>query len=334
MEQRDLGSTGIRVSYLGFGCGNVGGLMVRGSHADQVAAVARAVEAGITYFDTAAQYGDGESERNLGRALNELKPRVYVGTKVRVPPEAAGDPSTGSGRRIQGAVARSVEASLGRLGCDSVDLIQLHNNIARAGRPAALTPEQVLAEVRAAFDRLQEQGKVRFCGITGVGETAAILRVIASRRFNSVQAPYNLLNPSPGQAVPAGFPHQDFGRLIDVAAEHGVGTIGIRVMAGGALAGLPQRHPIASSAPSPIGTAASYDDDLHAAARFGFLVEKGYAVDLPDAALRFALSNPGLSTALVGCSDMGQLEAAIASAERGPLSAQALDELRVLHSGR
>ena len=58
MEQRDLGHTGLRVSALGFGCGSIGGLMVRGDPADQRRAVARALDAGITYFDTAAQYGD------------------------------------------------------------------------------------------------------------------------------------------------------------------------------------------------------------------------------------------------------------------------------------
>ncbi|HEY1300507.1 MAG TPA: aldo/keto reductase, partial [Stellaceae bacterium] len=65
MEMRTLGRTGIRVSALGFGCGAVGGLMVKGAAADQERAVARALELGINYFDTAAMYGNGESEKNL-----------------------------------------------------------------------------------------------------------------------------------------------------------------------------------------------------------------------------------------------------------------------------
>jgi aryl-alcohol dehydrogenase-like predicted oxidoreductase len=69
MEKRTLGRTGLKVSVLGFGCGAVGGLMVRGSPADQERAVARATELGIDYFDTAAMYGNGESERNLGRVI-------------------------------------------------------------------------------------------------------------------------------------------------------------------------------------------------------------------------------------------------------------------------
>src|SRR5215510_12117650 len=73
MEYRELGRTGLRVSMLGFGCGNVGGLIIRGAHQDRVRAVARAMEAGINYFDTAPSYGDGQSEQNLGQVLRELR---------------------------------------------------------------------------------------------------------------------------------------------------------------------------------------------------------------------------------------------------------------------
>ena len=75
MEKRRLGKTGFEVSVLGFGCGAVGGLMTNGDPADQERAVARALEIGINYFDTAAQYGDGQSETNLGRAIKTLKLR-------------------------------------------------------------------------------------------------------------------------------------------------------------------------------------------------------------------------------------------------------------------
>src|SRR5262245_65534247 len=85
MQRRTLGKTGVELAVLGFGCGAVGGLMVRGTAADQERAVARALELGINYFDTAPLYGDGESERNLGRVLKTLRPNVIVGTKVRIP---------------------------------------------------------------------------------------------------------------------------------------------------------------------------------------------------------------------------------------------------------
>src|SRR5437764_10964878 len=121
VEKRKLGRTGLDVSLLGFGCGAVGGLMIKGAAADQERAVARAVELGINYFDTAQMYGNGESERNLGRVLKALKPGVYVGTKVRLPPTERG--------QIGQAIAASLEASLQRLQLERVDLYQFHNAI-------------------------------------------------------------------------------------------------------------------------------------------------------------------------------------------------------------
>ena len=122
MEYRQLGRTGLRVSALGFGCGAVGGLLVRGDTAEMVRTVARAVELGVNYFDTAAIYGNGVSETNLGRVLAELRPEVLVGTKVMVGEDELDD--------IESAVTRSVERSLDRLRRDRVDLIQLHNPLA------------------------------------------------------------------------------------------------------------------------------------------------------------------------------------------------------------
>ena len=88
METRVFGRSGLRLSILGFGCGAVGGLMVRGSAADQDRAIGLALDAGINYFDTAVQYGNGVSETNLGRVMGARKPAgVVIGTKVRIPSE-------------------------------------------------------------------------------------------------------------------------------------------------------------------------------------------------------------------------------------------------------
>src|ERR1700733_5641641 len=111
MQMRVFGRTGMQLSVLGFGCGAVGGFMVRGDPAEQERVVARALAAGVNYFDTAVQYGDGESEKNLGRVLQKLKPaNVFVGTKVRVPPGEFG--------RIADTVTTSPDGSLARLGLD------------------------------------------------------------------------------------------------------------------------------------------------------------------------------------------------------------------------
>jgi aryl-alcohol dehydrogenase-like predicted oxidoreductase len=326
MQLRVFGRTGMRLSVLGFGCGAVGGLMVRGDAADQERTVARAIAAGVNYFDTAVQYGDGQSETNLGRVLQQLKPaNVAVGTKVRVPPGDTG--------RIDDAVRTSLEGSLVRLCLDRVDILHLHNPITESGGSSALSVRQVLDEVAPAFERLREQGKIRFLGMTALGETAALHQVIDARVFDSAQVVYNMLNPSAAGALPARYPAQDYGQLFDHTEAAGVGVVGIRVLAGGALSGSPARHPIAGPAPEPIGSAMSYDADIDRARRLMPLVEEGLAASLTEAATRFALSHPAMGTILVGMATPQQFEDALTAAEKGPLPQAALDRLSALRQG-
>ena len=238
MEMRVFGRTGMQLSALGFGCGAVGGLMVRGDPLDQERTIARAIAAGVNYFDTAVQYGNGESEKNLGRVLQRLEPaNVAVGTKVRL--------ASGDFGRIADAVAKSLEGSLGRLRLDRIDIFHLHNAITETGGREALSVRQVLGDVVPAFERLRQQGKTRFLGLTAIGDTAALHQVIDARAFDSAQVVYNILNPSAAAGLPANYPAQDYGRLFDHTRAAGVGVIGIRVLAGGALSGLAERHPIA-----------------------------------------------------------------------------------------
>ncbi len=322
MDQRILGKTGLKVSVLSFGCGAVGGLMVKGAAADQERAVARAMELGINYFDTAPMYGNGESERNLGRVLKALKrPKVYVGTKVLV--GATGD--------IDRHIADSMEASLQRLGLDSVDLYQLHNPISDEKREGTIDPAAVRAHVLPAFERLRKQGKARFFGFTALGETPAIHSVLDA--FDSAQVSYNMLNPSAGAKLPSGYPAQDYGNLIARAHAARVGTIGIRALAGGALSGVETRHPLGMPKVDPIGSAATYAGDVARAVRFGEVVRLGFAQSLIEASLRFVLSNPDLSTTLVGLSTLEELEHAARSAEKGPLPAEALELISTIQHG-
>src|SRR3979411_861945 len=208
MQLRTFGRTGMQVSVLGFGCGAVGGLMVRGDPADQERTVARAIAAGVNYFDTAVQYGDGESEINLGRVLQKLKPaNVAVGTKVRLLESEFG--------RIADAVTMSLEGSLARLRLDRVDIFHLHNAITETGGGSALSVRQVLGDVVPAFERLRQQGKIRFLGITAVGDTAALHQVIDADAFDSAQVVYNMLNPSAAEELPTNYPAPNYGRLFD-----------------------------------------------------------------------------------------------------------------------
>jgi aryl-alcohol dehydrogenase-like predicted oxidoreductase len=315
MEQRALGTTGLLVSALGFGCGAVGGLFVRGSEAEQRQAFDHAVEAGVTYFDTAPGYGDGRSETNLGRVLAETRANVAVGTKVRL---AAGEVDDAIG-----AIRRTVEISLRRLRRERVDLIQLHNRIGaqRDDRVGQLGVADVLGPVLAGLQAIQAAGLADHVGFTGLGETAAILQVLASGHLATVQTYFNALNPSAGWAGRNPPDGQDFGGLIDGAREAGVGVIVIRPMAAGAVAGGAARHPNAGDAGVGLSAGADYAADLAQAQRLAGLASE-FGLDGPaELALRFVLAKPGVSTVLVGFSDLGQLTDALRWTERGPLEA-------------
>jgi aryl-alcohol dehydrogenase-like predicted oxidoreductase len=326
MEMRVFGRTGIKLSVLGFGCGAVGGLMVRGDPRDQERTIARAIGVGVNYFDTAVQYGNGESEKNLGRILHQLKrPDAVVGTKVRLPSASLGD--------IADAVATSLEYSLIRLRRDRVDIFHLHNAITEAGGGETLSVQQVLGEVVPAFQRLRQQGKIRFLGLTAIGYTTALYRVIDAGVFDSAQVVYNMLNPSAGTELPPNYPAQDYGRLFEHTRKAGVGVVGIRVLAGGALSGSTERHPIASPPPEPIGSAKSYEADVRRGSCLMPLVKEGFAASLTEAATRFAITHPAIGTILVGMATPQQFEAALAAVQKGPLPPAALERLTVLRQG-
>ena len=194
MHQRVLGQTGLSVSVVSFGAGPVSGLMTGSDFPAQLATVAAALDAGVNWFDTAAGYGAGASETNLGRVLAELKAdRVHVATKVRIPEKLRGP--------IEYFVRSSVMDSLQRLQLPSITLLQLHNGLTlqHSTEPASLTPSLALGEVLTAFQQLQRDGLVQHLGLTGTGEPAALREVIRSGEFATVQIPYNLLNPSAGQ---------------------------------------------------------------------------------------------------------------------------------------
>jgi aryl-alcohol dehydrogenase-like predicted oxidoreductase len=311
MQKRKLGRTGLEVSVLGYGAGAVGGLFTKGAAADQERAVVRALEAGINYFDTAALYGNGESEKNLGRVLNELKPDVIVGTKVRLSAEHRGD--------VAKAIEQGMNDSLRRMGRDHVDLFQLHNPLVAKDAGDKLDINIALEQVAPALEKLRKAGKTRFIGFSGVGETAALHRAIDSKLFDTVQVVYNALNPSAGGAMPKGAPGQDYGRLLDKAKAADMGTIIIRALAGGALSGTAERHPLAMQSVDPIGSAPDFSGDVARAQALEPLVRESKSADLTELAERFVIAHPAVSTMLVGYSTLGHLEAAIAAVHKGPL---------------
>jgi aryl-alcohol dehydrogenase-like predicted oxidoreductase len=336
METRLLGRTALTVSALGFGCGAVGGLMVRGAADDQRQAVARAIEAGIRYFDTAPSYGDGRSEENLGRVLQELGQDardLVVGTKVRVPAELFAAP--GSAQVVARTVRESIEASLRRLRRERVHLLQLHNRItagADGAQGEGLTPAQVTGPVAEAMRAVQEAGLTEFAGITGTGEAPAVEQVLGAGVADTAQLYFNALNPSAGWPGSAPEGEADFAGLIDSAARQNVGVIVIRPLAAGAVSASSQRHANAGSPGTGTGIAGERfsGDVARAQALVALAGELGLEGPV-ELALRFAMAKPGVSTVLVGYSDGEQLASAIRWAARGPLPEDAVRRVLAIH---
>jgi L-galactose dehydrogenase/L-glyceraldehyde 3-phosphate reductase len=326
MEYRILGKTGLKVSEIGFGCGNVGGLLIRGSHEEQIEAVECALDLGINYFDTAPSYGDGESEKNLGQVLAELNPNVIVATKIRIGLDDLHD--------IHTAVERSMEMSLKRLQLDSVEIFQLHSRITKQRDsniwPGSISVDDVLGKngVADAFDYLREQKLTRFIGITGLGETEALHKIVDSKRFDLVQTYFNLLNPSAGYEVHKGFKRYNFGQIITRAAKQGIGVAVIRVLAAGAIGGKIAREGHASpTISSSMVPGNEYENDKNRSQNLKFLLSKDIE-NLPQAAIRFALMHSGVSIVLIGFSNTSQIKEAASCSGKGPIPKSLMNQLK------
>ena len=161
-----------------------------------------------------------------------------------------------------------------------------------------------------------------------MGETGEVHAVVASGRFDTVQVYYNLLNPSAGEPVPAGFPGQDFRALMAAAEARGMGVIVIRSLAGGALGGAAARQGLASANPGAMVPGNDYDADVGRAGALAFLTGEDWS--LAQAGVRFALDHPSTSTVVVGFSDEAQIDAAAAAAGAEPLSDDVRAKLREL----
>jgi aryl-alcohol dehydrogenase-like predicted oxidoreductase len=305
LKRRPLGRTGLQICELGFGCGPGARLMVGDDSRLQERVVARALERGLDYFDTASDYGDGRSETHLGAALTALKARPMVATKVVLGEADLGD--------LAGAVERSIEASLRRLRRDAVEVVHLHNRVLAgherrmsAGGKLLLTVDDLLGPrgVAEGLHRLQQRGLVGRVGCCGFGgDGPAVAQVIASGAFQSILVDYSILTSKPWEPPTQGR-GEGFGAL---AAARGMGVVALRVLEAGRLTGA-----------TAVGAMEPYD----------FLLDDN--PDLAMAAIRFVLSNSEVSTALVGVSDLDQLDLAIDAAERGPLEPGIMARLKTI----
>jgi aryl-alcohol dehydrogenase-like predicted oxidoreductase len=189
MQYRTLGRTGLTVSEIGIGGAQFGLTNYMGAwdaNSDEAqnattATVHRALELGYTYFDTAPGYGSGRGEEMLGIALQGYRDEVVLATKVS------------DGQWTPEGIRESVDASLRRLQADVIEVIQFHDGWYH--------PDQVDQILRGGgletFQRLRQEGKVRFVGFTAEGPSAGVEQLIATGAFDTMQIRYNLMYQHP-----------------------------------------------------------------------------------------------------------------------------------------
>ena len=183
-----------------------------------------------------------------------------------------------------------------------------------------------LSDVARGLQQVVQAGLAHHVGFTGLGETTAIQEMVRAEPFESVQAYFNILNPSAGFTGHSGG-QQDFHGLIDTAARAGRAVIVIRVLAAGAASAVSERAANAGDPGGNLVSGGSYASDLERAHRAAGLARELGLTGPVELAIRFGLSKPGVSTVLVGYSTLAQLDEGITYAERGPLSPETIQRV-------
>ena len=218
METTQLGRTGVTVSRLGFGGAPAGLANYLNPYSPEdkqqreqvMAAIQKAVELGVTYFDTAPGYGGGASETIYGDALAGVTTPVFVATKIN---------------RNEANVRATIEASLTRLRRDQLDLVQIHGSSYTPQLAASILGEQGLL---AQLEALRDEGLIRFLGFTSEDNNTAIYQFIGSGRFHVMQICYNLLHQHAYE------PTRPFGSILE-ADKQGMGVVTMRTLTSGIL---------------------------------------------------------------------------------------------------
>jgi len=308
IPRRPLGTTGLDVSVLSVGAGPIPELMTEDDAATQRNVLARALDHGINWIDTAATYGDGRSEASIGRALSELDAvdEFHLATKVRLTPDQLAQRSIGD------LVRESVEGSLRRLRKDRITLLQLHNSVtlSRGDLPTSVTPDDALGAggIVEAMQELQSAGVVDHLGITGLGDPESLGQLIRSGHFATMQVPYHLLNPTAGHPAEPGWSETDHGCVINDCATAGVGVFAIRVYAGGALLGRPPAKHTHTTKFFPMDL---YQRDARRAEELSSHLPAN--TTLQQVGVQFSLDHKAMSSAIIGFSRPEHVDQAVES---------------------
>ena len=308
MRYRPLGKSGLVVSVVGLGCNNFGSRIGK----DETRAVVEAaIDVGITLFDTANTYGDGDSERFLGQALKGRRDQALIATKFGGRMEHIDSVARGSRLYIR----RAIDASLQRLGTDYVDLYQMHV-------PDPATP---IEETLAALGELVAEGKVRYVGSSNftawqVVEAEWVARDRRYERFISAQNRYSLLE------------RQTESELLPACERYGIGVLPYFPLASGLLTGKYRR-----GKPAPEGTRLAGRDDALTDEKFDVVEALALFADdrgrtLLDVAIGGLAAQPAVGSVIAGATKPEQVRANAEAGEWEP-SADDLVALRRVLDG-
>lgn len=312
MHYRRLGNTGITVSDIGFGAWAIGGSADAGgtplgwgktSDDESLAAIRRAVELGVTFFDTADSYGFGRSESLLGIVLSRRRHDVVLATKVGVVRDAEGKLRKDFSRAH---ISHAVDGSLKRLRTDYIDLYQLHN---------PTLDDLRRDDIHEAMDRLQEVGKIRFWGVS-VSTPEEGIEIVNNGWGYALQVLYNVLNQAPAD------------ELFPLAQQKGYGIIARVPLASGLLSGKFRPDTVFSKddvrqnflTPKRLEEVIPRVDEAKS-------IIGGTARSLAEGALRFVLANDAVSTVIPGARNVRQVEMN-ASADEVRIPQEVVDKLR------
>lgn len=312
MKKRQLGRTGAAVSEIGYGAWGIGGSQWMGAKDDtSLRALHHAIDRGLNFIDTALAYGQGHSERLIGKVIREREEEILVATKIPPAngqwPARPGVPASAvfSARHVQ----KSCETSLRNLNVERLDLLQLH-----------VWLDEFLEETewQDSLRELKQAGKVRWLGISVNDHSPqTALRAVASGLFDTVQVIYNIYDPTPADA------------LFPACQQHAVGVI-VRVpFDEGGLLGT-----ITPTTVFPRGDFRNtyFKEDRrrlvqeHTDALRTLLGDE--AATLPELALRFCLSHDAVSTVIPGMRRIESVNANVAVSDGRRLSPRLLEALK------
>jgi aryl-alcohol dehydrogenase-like predicted oxidoreductase len=320
MDTRHCGNSDLRLPVLGMGCWSFGGGEYWGlqDQSDVDAVVRRAIELGVTYFDTAEAYNEGRSERSLGQALSGLsRNEVLIGTKI-------------SPSHVQPDVlTRHCEASLRRLGTDTIDLYMVHWPITPHSIRHFTTEDLPCPSVEDAFSallRLRDQGKIRHIGVSNFGPAKMEEALATGVDLAVNELPYNLL----ARAIEM--------EALPYCVEKGIGVIGYFALMQGLLADIwpsledvpvwqrRTRHFDSRNRPQVRHGGTGAELQTHQALESIRSICREVGASLPHIALRWVVHHPAITCTLVGSRNTRELEDNVAAVS-GPVPEDLIDRL-------